>query len=156
MRKRQIEWVSARDWQARLAKLEKLPAKDRREFEEKQRLELDVRDLRDEAVGMIYARYGQGKDGLKLCQAAGGPAPSTVTAWDRNEVYQPHLSTIRRAGLAVLDYPQFLALLNKARKIASTEKSGGTPDPWVDGVGHTLSLLKGPGKMLPKDHPNVL
>lgn len=45
MRKRQIEWVSARDWQARLAKLEKLPAKDRREFEEKQRLELDGQHL---------------------------------------------------------------------------------------------------------------
>lgn len=100
MPRKAVEIVSAKDWRKRLTRLEKMKADERREFQEKTRLEVSTRDLRDATVGEVYAKYGKGDDGLSICQANGGPAPQTIRNWDKGVTEFPHLQTIRRALLA--------------------------------------------------------
>lgn len=101
--RRDVELVSAKDWQKRLAQLERMNAKDRREFEAKRRLEMSVEDLRDEIVGHVIAELGNGVEdkAFELCHARGGPHPSTLKSWRDRQVVRPWTSKLRQAGVTV-------------------------------------------------------
>jgi hypothetical protein len=95
--------VTAKDWQKRLAEVERMNARERREFEEKRRLEISVEDLRDEVTGMVIAELGGGVEdkAFELCHARGGPHPSTLRHWANRTVHRPWTSKMRQAGLTV-------------------------------------------------------
>lgn len=101
--KRTTEWVSAKDWQVRLTQLERMNAKERKEFEMNRRMELSTEDLRDEITGAIIAQLGGGVEdkAFELCHARGGPHPSTLKAWSDRTVHRPWTSKMRQAGLTI-------------------------------------------------------
>lgn len=100
---RQVELVSAKDWQARLTQLERMNAKERKEFDLHRRLEISVEDLRDEIVGAVIAELGGGVEdkAFERCHALGGAHPSTLRAWSNRTVHRPWTSKMRQVGLTV-------------------------------------------------------
>jgi hypothetical protein len=100
MVKRSVEIVDARSWQRRLAQLERLTERERKEFDRLTRLEVNVRDLRDETVGAVYAKFGAHEQGLLRLKAAGGVCPATIRNWDVGRTEFPHLTSIQRTLVA--------------------------------------------------------
>lgn len=96
MARRSVEFVTAQNWERRLAQLEKMTVQEKREFEEKSRVELSVQDIRDQTVGIVYARFGKNEGAFYAVKSRGGATPSTLGKWDRGETYQPRMATIRR------------------------------------------------------------
>lgn len=96
--KRQI--LTAHQWEARMSRLQRMSARERREFERKRPAELSVMDLRDQAVGMVCARFrGSDDESFDECRQRGGPCPSTLRKWRDGKTQSPRMGTLRAALL---------------------------------------------------------
>jgi len=102
MAKRQVVLVSARDWQRRLAALEKKPTQERREFEEKSRYEISLTEDRKQALALIREKLGPGETGWERASARGGCSVWTYRTWDdETRNVQPRDQSFKKTAVAL-------------------------------------------------------
>lgn len=98
---RERVFVTADEWVARLAALDRMNAADRKQFTASKRLEIDLTERRMQALAVVRETFGPGEAGWRACQEAGGCSWWTYRDWeDRTKNVQPRSQSFERTAVA--------------------------------------------------------
>lgn len=94
--------VTAEQWQARLAALDRMAAKEREEFDRLKRLEVSLTEDRIQALALLRERFGAGEEGWRRAAELGGCSWWTYRDWaDEAKNVQPRDQSFKRTAIVL-------------------------------------------------------